>query len=457
MSDGPTRRIARGAGGGFLTFGGRYTAERVIAQGGMATVYAGHDTVLSRPVAIKVVRPEMATSSRDQVLREARAVAALRHPYIVDVYDAGMESDTPYIVMELVEGETVRDLLARTGALDPVAAATLTAKVARALEYAHSQGVIHRDIKPGNILLPEPGTPKIVDWGIAASPEGDERGVVEGTAGYIAPEQVAGSAPDARSDVYSLCAVLYEELAGVPAFEHRRLADLAAHGSTLPLVSPRQRNPAVPPRMSAIAMQGLEPDPSARFENAGELALALERLTEAMTQRAERPKASSAGDGVALAADTEAQTVVTARPAGTVSHTEETTVVSRAPTPAGIGFRGRSESAAIAGASRPSRRPLALLAVAGVVVALLVVVGAVLLAGAFGSGGGESTVRVPNVVNQRLDAAADQLHGSGLQIASPVDLVRNPQPFGTVLNQDPAAGGSVPRQSDVHLTVSLGP
>ncbi|MER3421454.1 MAG: hypothetical protein C4290_13435, partial [Chloroflexota bacterium] len=165
---------------GLFTLGGRYVAEREIAQGGMGVVYAGRDTLLERPVAIKVLRLEPGREPRDEFLREARAAAALRHPHIVDVYDAGVERDRPYIVMEYVAGETLRDRLTREGPLAPLEATVLAAEIAEALDYAHRHGVVHCDVKPGNILLsPEQG-PKIVDFGIARAGAGTDDGGIAG-------------------------------------------------------------------------------------------------------------------------------------------------------------------------------------------------------------------------------------------------------------------------------------
>jgi serine/threonine-protein kinase len=206
MNDPSTDRAPRRTGDGLFTLSNRYVAEHELARGGMGTVYAGRDTVLARPVAIKVLLPEPGAEPRNEFLREARAVAALKHPHIVDVYDAGIEGETPYIVMEYVPGETLRELIERDAPLEPVKAAMLTAEIADALHYAHRRGVVHCDIKPGNILLPADDLPKIVDFGIAhsAGATATLTGTVLGTAAYIAPEQVQGQRPDGRTDVYSL-------------------------------------------------------------------------------------------------------------------------------------------------------------------------------------------------------------------------------------------------------------
>ncbi len=410
---GPTPREQTAPG--LFTLGGRYVAEREIAQGGMGVVYAGRDTLLQRPVAIKVLRLEPGRESRDEFLREARAAAALRHPHIVDVYDAGVERDLPYIVMEYVPGETLRELLTREGPLEPLRAAALAAEVAEALDYAHRRGVVHCDVKPGNILLsPEQG-PKIVDFGIARAGASTDDGSIAGTAAYIAPEVVEGGTVDGRADVYSLAAVLYEMLTGSPPHVERDLAGVLARREQRRPLPPHERNPAVPPDLSALVMRALQPDPAGRFATAAEFATALRGFTEGLTHRIPRPT-----------------------PARPTAEDHPTEVMPRPPE-----------------AARRTRRRAPLLALVALALLLVVGGGAVLLrAGPLGGGG---TVTVPEVINQRVDAAAERVHASGLQVASPVELVPNPAPLGTVIGQEPPPNTPVKRGSSVRLTVSTGP
>ena len=402
---------------GLFTLGGRYVAEREIAQGGMGVVYAGRDTLLERPVAIKVLRLEPGRESQDEFLREARAAAALRHPHIVDVYDAGVERDRPYIVMEYVSGETLRDRLTREGPLAPLEAAALAAEIAEALDYAHRRGVVHCDVKPGNILLsPEQG-PKLVDFGIARAGTGTDDGSIAGTAAYIAPEVIEGSAVDGRTDIYSLAAVLYEMLTGTPPHRGRDLAEVFTRRERETPEPPHERNPAVPYELSAVVLRALQPDPARRFASAAEFAAALRGFTEGLTRRMARPAPASA-------AAQDRPTELMPRPPATVRPTGRRTL------------------------------PLVLAALVLVLTAM-VVGGVVALRG--GLSGGSATVSVPEVINQRVDEAAEQLHARGLQVAAPVELVPNPAPLGTVIGQEPPPNTPVKRGSSVRLTVSTGP
>jgi serine/threonine protein kinase len=199
----------------------RYRRVRQLGHGGMATVEVARDTELDRPVAIKRLAENLAAKEeyKQRFLREARLAARLSHPNIVAVYDAGAENGVPFIVMEYVEGETASDLLRRRGRLEPAEAVALAVQACSGLETAHQAGLIHRDIKPQNLLITTDGTLKIADFGIARSLDGTQLtqvGTVLGTAGYLAPEQAAGESVTAAADIYALGAVLYELLTGAP-------------------------------------------------------------------------------------------------------------------------------------------------------------------------------------------------------------------------------------------------
>ncbi|HJQ75407.1 MAG TPA: serine/threonine-protein kinase, partial [Gaiellaceae bacterium] len=242
----------------------RYRLDRPLGHGGMATVYLGRDTELDRPVAVKVLDAAGDDGLRKRFVREARLAARLSHPNVVSVYDAGEDDGRPYLVMEHVEGETLADLLARRGRLPPEEVRALAVQGARGLAHAHAAGLVHRDIKPQNLLLREDGTLKIADFGIARAAEGTaltQAGTVLGTAAYLAPEQGLGEQATAASDVYSFGAVLYELLTGRPPLEIHSLEDLAKGGPIAPV---RELAPEVPRDLEDVVMRCLARNPDYR-------------------------------------------------------------------------------------------------------------------------------------------------------------------------------------------------
>ncbi|MGZ6727573.1 MAG: protein kinase domain-containing protein [Gaiellaceae bacterium] len=283
---------------GALTVGGRYRIERPLGHGGMASVYLGRDTELERPVAIKLLAENLAGDDefRRRFVREARLAARLSDPNIVSVYDAGENDGRPYIVMEHVDGETFAELLARRGRLAPDEASELAAQAASGLAHAHQAGLVHRDIKPQNLILRRDGTVKIADFGIARAAETTSitmAGTVLGTAAYLAPEQAMGEEVTAAADVYSLGAVLYELLTGRPPFEFETLADLADQQGRMQITPVRELAPEVPPELEDVVMRCLARNPAYRPASAGELARLLSG-GEAPTQPLQRPTAVQA-------------------------------------------------------------------------------------------------------------------------------------------------------------------
>jgi serine/threonine-protein kinase len=251
----------------------RYEMETPLGKGGMAHVYRGTDRVLDRTVAIKVLAGKYAEDDRfvARFRREAQAAAGLSHPNIVSVYDTGGEDGKHYIVMEYVEGETLADMLRREGRLDPDRAATIAAEVATALQAAHERGLVHRDVKPGNVMLDRDGRVKVVDFGIARAAADDtltQTGLVLGTASYLSPEQAQGLTVDARSDVYSLGCVLFEMLTGRPPFEGDTPVSIAYRHVNEPPPRPRELDPSVPPHLDEAVLHALEKDPDSRFATA---------------------------------------------------------------------------------------------------------------------------------------------------------------------------------------------
>jgi hypothetical protein len=264
--------------------GERYVLHEPTGQGGMATVWQATDRVLDRPVAIKVLHANLAEEPAflERFKAEALASARLNHPNVVNVFDTGSQDRTAYIVMELFGAETLRDLLAREGHLEPARAVRIMMQVLEALQFAHEQGLVHRDVKPGNVLVGPDGRVKVTDFGIAKAVfdtgEPTTTGSVLGSAPYMSPEQVEGNRVDARSDVYSCGATLYEMLTGRPPFEGETPLAAAMVRLTKDPISPRALRPGIPRALDAIVMRSLARDPGRRFASAEDMAAALSRL-----------------------------------------------------------------------------------------------------------------------------------------------------------------------------------
>jgi serine/threonine protein kinase len=266
----------------------RYRRVHLLGHGGMATVELAQDIELDRPVAIKRLAANLAANDeyKQRFLREARLAARLSHPNIVGVYDAGDENGIPFIVMEYVEGETVSDVLHRRGRLEPAEAVALALQACAGLETAHDAGLVHRDIKPQNLLVTPDGTLKIGDFGIARSLDGTQltqAGTVLGTAGYLAPEQAAGEQVTAAADIYGLGAVLYELLTGRPPYDADSLAELFVKQTQRSITPLRELAPVVPARLEDAVMHALARVPDYRPESAAAFAAELGATPTAVT------------------------------------------------------------------------------------------------------------------------------------------------------------------------------
>ena len=263
--------------------GGRYELGRVLGRGGMAEVYEATDRVLLRPVAVKVLGEWLGgdTTFVERFRREALAAARLSHPELVAVYDTGFEDGLHYLVMELVPGETLADALGRDGRMEPERATAIARAIARALTVAHAAGIVHRDVKPANVMLAADGRIRLMDLGIARSLEGADltrTTSILGSPNYVSPEQARGERVDARSDLYSLGCVLYEMLAGRPPFDAESPVAVAyKHVHEEP--SPPSAEAPVPAWLDAVTLRAMAKDPAARFQTADELRAALEDAT----------------------------------------------------------------------------------------------------------------------------------------------------------------------------------
>lgn len=270
--------------------GGRYELEGLLGRGGMADVRIGRDLRLGRTVAVKQLKSELAADPtfQERFRREAQSSAALNHPSIVAVYDTGEAPDAagtsiPYIVMELVEGQTLREVLRDGRKILPERALSITADVLSALDYSHRAGIIHRDIKPANVMLTPEGKVKVMDFGIAraiadASSAMTQTAAVIGTAQYLSPEQARGETVDARSDIYSAGCLLYELLAGRPPFVGESPVSVAYQHVREEARPPSQYNPDVTASIDHIVAKSLAKRTEDRYQSAGDMRRDIERV-----------------------------------------------------------------------------------------------------------------------------------------------------------------------------------
>ena len=271
-----------------MVFDDRYEIQELIGEGGMSVVYKAQDLRLNRSVAVKVMRDEMAADEdfRRTFCAEAHAVAMLSNPNIVAVYDVSHSDEIEYIVMELVDGITLRQYMDRRGALQWRETLHFTRQIARALSHAHERGIIHRDIKPQNIMMLRDGTVKVEDFGIAALENDayESNGQAIGSIHYIAPEQARGELPDARSDIYSLGIVMYEMLTAQKPYDGETIGEIAVKHINAAAVPPHELVPDVPPELERITLKAMCADIEERYQNAEELLEDLDAfLQEQMT------------------------------------------------------------------------------------------------------------------------------------------------------------------------------
>ena len=404
--------------------GGRYRIAAQIGAGGMAQVFRGEDTVLGRPVAIKVLAAHFAKDAAfvARFRREAQAAARLNHPNVVNVYDTGSDDGTHYIVMEFVEGRSLSEFVSGGGRLTPERACELGESVCAALAAAHREGIVHRDIKSGNIMVDRGGRVKVMDFGIAhldTDQTVEQTAAVLGTASYLSPEQARGEPVDARSDLYSLGCVLYEALTGrVPFAGDSPVSVAYKHVNETP-EPPSRLNADVPPSIDAIVLRCLAKNPANRYGSAEELGADLERA------RSGRPVQATP-----LLSDQE--TVLIGRP-------------------------GAGPSTAVMPPQEPQRtgRKVAVGVIATIAVLALLGGGLFLLAQTLLKSEEPVLVPVPGVVGETIEDAKKILVGQGFEVKTEEQETLDKEP-GTVLAQDPAEG-EVEKGSTVTLTVAVAP
>src|SRR4051794_20321280 len=408
----------------------------------MAEVYLARDLLLDRPVALKVLFPEFATdrSFVERFRREARSAANLNHPNIVSIYDWGEEDGTYFIVMEYVEGRPLRQVIREDGPIAPPPAAETGADIAAALSFAHKNNVIHRDVKPGNVLISPNGQVKVTDFGIARAAGGGaqealtQTGAVMGTATYFSPEQAQGRPIDFRSDVYALGIVLYEMVVGRPPFYNENPVAVAYQHVRERPIPPRQHNPKIPVPFEAIVLKSLAKNPVNRYPSAEELRADLLRFRSGKPVLA-TPAGAGAGAAAVAAAD-----ATTAMAAADQTQAIPATTAAMAPGADGQG---------------PHRRT-------GAYVILLVALLALLAGGLFvlahelglGSSSGSEVV-VPTVISKTQDDATAALKDQGFKVK--VTSAENDAPAGQVFDQSPKPEAKAHKGDTVTIFVSKGP
>jgi serine/threonine-protein kinase len=394
--------------------GGRYQLGDPIGVGGMAEVFRGLDVRLGRDVAVKVLRADLARDSTFQARfrREAQSAASLNAPCIVSVYDTGEDQGVPYIVMEYVEGRTLRDILLTEGRLLPQRALEVAADICAALDVAHASGIVHRDIKPANVMLTPFGEVKVMDFGIAravsdTSSTMTQTAAVIGTAAYLSPEQARGEHVDARSDIYSTGCLLYELVTGTPPFTGDSPVAVAYQHVREDPTPPSAYDDTLSAQVDAVILKAMAKNPANRYQSADEM-------------REDLLRAAAGQDVLAVPLYVEPEPTVVPEPG-------------------------------LYPAEDRRRGPLVVLF--GLLLLAVVIAVALLVKSLLGTDSG--LISTPSVVGLSQQQASVELAGAGLQVGT-VTPKFDPKPVGTVLSQTPEAGFLIGKNGTVNLTVSKG-
>ena len=417
------------------TIEGRYHVVSRLGSGGMADVFLAEDEQLGRKVALKLLHRRFSEDPGfvERFRREAQAAAGLQHPNVVGVYDRGAFDGTYYIAMEYVPGRSLKQLVREEAPLDPVRAIDITIQILKAARFAHRHGVIHRDLKPHNVIVDDSGLVKVTDFGIARAGASDmtETGSIMGTAQYLSPEQAQGHAVSASSDLYAVAVVLYELLTGHVPFDAESAVTIALkHVSEAP-TAPTRINPSIPAALEQVVMWGLNKNPADRPQDADQFIAALEAARASIVSGADGGQtASMAAVAVPVGAAVAERHKLIAPPA--VAPVPLAPLLPPPPPPDERRRRSPWPWVALV---------LALLVAGGAVAAYLLT--------------RPSKVVVPNVVTEQINTASAVLENAGLKVG--VLYLQSGQPSGTVIRESPAGGAKVDKRSEVSLTVSTGP
>ncbi|HZB67495.1 MAG TPA: Stk1 family PASTA domain-containing Ser/Thr kinase, partial [Ornithinibacter sp.] len=449
--------------------GGRYEVGDLLGRGGMAEVHRGYDTRLGRPVAIKMLRTELARDSTflARFRREAQAAAGLNHSSIVAVYDHGEDVaveaggapvKVPYIVMEFVDGRTLRELITERGSLPPGEALRMTEGVLDALAYSHRSGIVHRDIKPANVMIAADGSIKVMDFGIAramadANATMTQTSAVIGTAQYLSPEQAQGQPVDERSDLYSTGCMLFELLTGRPPFLGDSAVSIAYQHVGEPPLPPSRLVEGLSDDIDAVVLHSLAKPRDARYQNAGEFRADLQAV------RLGRPISDAARGSAAAFAGAAAGAAVVAGAAATEALPalggEETMAYAGGPV-APVAPPPGSSTETLPGSEDPEkkRNPVMIILL---VLAALAALGALAWGLLSGLGDDEKPqVSVPAVVGLPEPTALARIAQAKL-VAQSTTAASDTVPEGEVISQEPEEGTEVDEGSTVRITVSAGP
>ena len=413
----------------------RYRIIDKIGVGGMADVYRGEDTLLGRPVAIKILHANFANDDEfvSRFKREAQAAGKLNHPNIVNMYDVGFDQDLHYIIMEYVDGKTLKEYITEKGRLSIDEAVKFTIAIGEGLEHAHAMGIVHCDIKPHNVIITRTGRVKVTDFGIARAMNSTNTVMytnsIMGSAHYLSPEQASGKTIDGSTDIYSLGVVLYEMLSGKVPFEGETPIAVALKHVREKIIPPTRYNPSIPPLLESVVLKALSKDPKDRFESISDMMSDL-RLSQGFTMsKTQRHEPYDFATQMIPAVDPDAMDEFSTDDDTTSKEVKKKTMLSKI-------------------ASIPQKY----IVLSAAVIFLIAFLGAFLSYGNFWS---NTTVDVPNVVGKQVSVAKNMLEDKHLRVSTS-EVTNTDIPAGQVISQTPGAGEKVKEQRTIHLVVSKG-